>query len=92
MEQPKGFADQGSNMDFIGWVQSQLTQFGFSTSTSTTLFMDSQRAIAKNPIVRGRSKHIDVLFHFVRDYIADGRISLDLLPKPLHRPTLDHLL
>ena len=76
----------------------------FHISTSTTLFLDSQNAIslAKNPIVRGRSKHIDVHFHFVRDYIADGRILLeycptkdniaDLLTKPLPRPTLDHLL
>ena len=54
------------------WIQQILSHFGCSTSTSTTLFLDSQSAIAlaKNPIVCGRSKHIDVHFHFVRDYIA----------------------
>ena len=87
------------------WIQQILTHLGCSTSTSTTLFSDSQSAIAlaKNPIVHGRSKHIDVHFHFVHgDYIVDGRIRLeycptkdniaDLLTKPLPRPTLDHLL
>ena len=84
-------------------VQQILTHLGCSTSTSTTLFLDSQSAIAlaKNPIVHGRSKHIDVYFHFVRDCIANGRISLeycptrdniaDLLTKPLPSPTLEHL-
>ena len=86
------------------WIQQILSHLGCSHSTSTTIFSDSQSAIAlaKNPIVRGRSKHIDVHFHFVCDYIADGRIRLeycptkdneaDLLTKPLPRPTLDHLL
>ena len=87
------------------WLQQILSHLGCLTSTSTTLYSDSQSAIAlaKNPIVRGRSKHIDVHFHFVlRDYIADGRIRLeycptkdniaDLLTKPLPQPSLDHLL
>lgn len=86
------------------WIQQILSHLGYSTSTSTLLYSDSQSAIslAKNSIIRGRSKHIDVHFHFVRDYIADGRISLeycstkdniaDLLTKPLPRPTLDTLL
>ena len=72
--------------------------------TSTTLFSDSQSAIglAHNPIVRGQSKHIDVHFHFVCDYITECRISLeycptkdnivDLLTNHLPQPTLDHLL
>ena len=84
------------------WIQQILAHLGCSSSTSTLIYSDSQSAIAlaKNPIIRGgRSKHIDVHFHFVRDYIADGRICLeycstkdnvaDLLTKPLPRPTLD---
>ena len=86
------------------WIQQILTHLGCLTSTSTTLFLDSQNtiALAKNPIVRGRSNHIGVHFHFVRDYIAEGRIRLeycptkdniaDLLTKTLPRPTLDCLL
>ena len=86
------------------WIQQILSHLGCSTLTSTTLFLDLQSAIAlaHNPIVHGQSRHIDVLFHFVCDYITDGRISLeycptkdniaDLLTKPLPRPTLDHLL
>ena len=86
------------------WIQQILSHLGCSTLTSSTLFLDLQSAIALAhiPIVHGRSKHIDVHFHFVCDYITDGRISLeycptkdniaDLLTKPLPRPSLDHLL
>lgn len=60
------------------WIQQLLSHLGCSHSTSTTLHLDSQSAIAlaKNPIVC-RSKYIDVHFHFVRDYIIDGRIHLE---------------
>ena len=86
------------------WIQQILSHLECSTSPSTTLLLDSQSvmSLAKNPIGRGLSKHIDVHFHFVRDYIADRRICLeycptkdniaDLLTKPLPRTTLDHLL
>lgn len=50
-------------------------------------------AIARNPVLHGRTKHIDVKFHFVRGLVADGVIQLehcntedqlaDVLTKPL---------
>ena len=38
------------------------------------LMVDNQPAIAlaKNPILHDRSKHIDVKFHFLRDYVDGG--------------------
>ena len=81
-----------------------LDHLAVSPSSPTVIFSDSQSAIAlaHNPVVRGRTKHIDVHYHFVRDYIEEGRVSLeyvstsdniaDLLTKPLPRPTLDYLL
>jgi len=43
------------------------------------LKMDNQSAItlSKNPILHDRSKHIDIKFHFIRDYVDSGRICVD---------------
>jgi len=42
------------------------------------LWCDSQSAIqlAKNQVHHARTKHIDVRYHFVRDVIEEGDISL----------------
>ena len=44
--------------------------------------VDNQSAInlAKNPINHQRSKHIDVRYHFIRDEIQKGFISLFYVP------------
>ena len=59
--------------------------------------VDNQPAIAlaKNPILHDRSKHIDVKFHFLRDCVDEGQIVIefvetgrqlaDVLIKPLGR-------
>ena len=61
------------------------------------LMVDNQPAIAlaKNPILHDRSKHIDVKFHFLRDCVDEGQIVIefvetgqqlaDILTKPLGR-------
>jgi hypothetical protein len=41
--------------------------------------------LAKNPKVNDRSKHIDIAYHFVRERIVDGSLSL------LHVPGVENL-
>lgn len=45
---------------------------------ATKIFCDNQSTIAitKNPAMHGRTKHIDIRFHFIRDLVADGEIIL----------------
>lgn len=45
---------------------------------ATEIFCDDRLAIstAENAGMRGRAKHIDIQFHFVRGLVADGLISL----------------
>ena len=45
---------------------------------SVNLWCDSQSAIhlAKNQVHHARTKHIDVRYHFLRDVIEEGDISL----------------
>jgi hypothetical protein len=64
----------------------------------TRLFIDNQSAIrlARNPIIHGQAKHIEVKHHIVRERLADKTIELehvrtdnqlaDILTKPLSGP------
>lgn len=72
-----------------------LEEFGLKQTGSSTIMCDNSSAIklSKNPVLHGRSKHIDVRFHFLRDLSKDGVVKLvhcgtndqiaDILTKPL---------
>ena len=79
-------------------LKSQLeADFGYAPAPAR-LFGDNQAAIAlaKNPIGSERSKHIDVRYHFIREKVDDGSVTIDyvntadmvadLLTKPLPLP------
>jgi hypothetical protein len=44
---------------------------------------DGARALAYNPVHGSRSKHIDVLWHYVRERVADGTITVAHVPTSL---------
>ena len=45
---------------------------------ATVIYCDNQGAIAlaKNPQFHARTKHIDIQYHFMREGVADGSVSL----------------
>ncbi|WVZ58228.1 hypothetical protein U9M48_008516 [Paspalum notatum var. saurae] len=59
------------------WMKATLSDFSLSFGR-IPLLMDSTSAIsvAKNPVLHSRTKHIDVRFHFLRDYYEKGDIDL----------------
>lgn len=59
-----------------------LRELGFDTLADVTIFNDNQgaRELAHNPVYHGRSKHIDVRHHFIREALQDQPIRLDYLP------------
>jgi hypothetical protein len=77
------------------WMRRILEKIGYQQEGSTVIMSDSSSAIkiSKNPVMHGRSKHIDVMFHFLRDLVKDGVIKLefcgtkeqvaDVMTKPL---------
>jgi hypothetical protein len=79
---------------WLRWLVEELTGEKLSTPTFR---VDNKSAIAlaKNPVLHDRSKHIDVRYHFIRDCVEEGLIRLeyvetarqlgDLLTKPLGR-------
>ena len=60
------------------WLRAFLVGLGLKASAPTSILCDSQGAIAlaKNPEHHQRSKHIDLRYHFVREQVSGGAISL----------------
>jgi hypothetical protein len=77
------------------WMQRILEKLSLKESKGTTIFCDNSSTIklSKNPVLHGRSKHIDVRFHFLRDLTREGAVELvycgtqeqlaDIMTKPL---------
>lgn len=77
------------------WMRRILEKLNHVQDGCTTVFCDNSSTIklSKNPVMHGRSKHIDVRFHFLCDLTQDGVVELvhcgtqdqvaDLMTKPL---------
>ena len=68
----------------------------------TTIFCDiSSIALSKNPVFHGRSKHIEIRYHFIKELMGNGDIKIefykseqqlvDIFTEPLGIGTLVHL-
>ena len=55
-----------------------LKEIGHSQIERTKIMCDntSISKLTKNPVLHGRSKHIRVRFHFIRDLIKEGTVNL----------------
>ncbi|KAM1569159.1 hypothetical protein ACFX10_034310 [Malus domestica] len=85
------------------WLRRMLEVLSNQQQDSTTIYCDNVSAIklSRNPVMHGRSKHIDVRYHFLRDLCKDGVIELqfcksedqvaDLMTKPLKQPAFEKL-
>lgn len=60
------------------WLRRMLEALGDKQEGSTIIFCDNISTIklSRNPIMHGRSKHIDVRFHFLRNLWNDGVVEL----------------
>jgi hypothetical protein len=77
------------------WLNRILEEVKHAQQGPIMLFCDNNSTIklSKNPVLHGRSKHIDVRFHFLRDLTKEGKVELvhcrsaeqiaDILTKPL---------
>ncbi|CAI0435035.1 unnamed protein product [Linum tenue] len=71
----------GSSCAQLLWLKSQLNDYGLKVS-SVPLYCDNTSAICmtKNPVQHSRTKHIDIKYHFIRELVKDGHISLHHIP------------
>ena len=67
------------------WAHCLLADIGFSQPVPTPLFSDNQSAImlVQNPEFHKRTKHIDVVFHLIREFQERGDISILYVPTKL---------
>ena len=77
------------------WIRRVLKEMGHSDDNCMQIKCDNSSTIklSKNPVMHGRSKHIDVRYHFLRNLTRSGSIALihcgsreqvaDIMTKPL---------
>ena len=60
------------------WMVNLVEEITTKSHGVITMKIDSMSAInlAKNPISHGRSKHIDMRFHYLREHVEDGKINV----------------
>ena len=60
------------------WTYQTLLTMGIDIQLSMQIMEDNQACIqiADNPISQRRTRHVDIRYHFVRDYINDGTVTL----------------
>ena len=85
------------------WADRWINEVGYTTEIPITLLGDNNGSIslAKNPENHGRTKHIDVRYHFIREKVEEGLISVqyvntkeqlaDGMTKPLDRPHFEQM-
>ena len=63
------------------WIRSLITELGYNLAP-ILVNGDNQGSIfmAQNPITEKRSKHIDIKYHVIREYIKEGHIKLYYIP------------
>jgi len=64
------------------WMVYFLKKLGVSLQEPMVVNVDNQGSIilAKNPVFHDRSKHIDIQYHFTRDFVKEQRIHLEYIP------------
>ncbi|OMO73140.1 Integrase, catalytic core [Corchorus capsularis] len=87
----------------LTWVQNLISELGLSCPTAPTIHCDNMGAtyISTNPALHSKMKHVSIDFHFVRDKVNAGLLTVnhissqdqlaDLLTKPLPRQRFCHL-
>ena len=64
------------------WLRKILCDLSYEPETPAVLSVDNQSAIkrAKNPEFHKRTKHIDIKFHFIRQNVVNGELSVEYIP------------
>lgn len=92
----------GESVSQLLWMTHTLEDYGLSYR-NVQMLCDNMSTInlAKNPVHHSRTKHIEMIHHFIRDHVARGDIELnyvesksnlaDIFTKPLSEKEFSHL-
>ena len=85
------------------WTYQTLLTIGVNIKLPMHIMEDNQACIriADNPVSQRKTTHMDIRFHFIRDYVIDGTVSIeycptremlaDIMTKVMHKPTFTRL-
>jgi len=61
------------------WLSNLLVELTRKKQKAVTLYVDNNSAIAlmRNPVFHGKSKHIDIKYHFIRERVEAGQIKVE---------------
>ncbi len=64
------------------YLRTLLKDFGYEQKEPTIIHQDNQGSIAisKNAVVSRRTKHIDIKYHYVREMVETGEVTMDYIP------------
>ncbi|MCO5555346.1 hypothetical protein L7F22_008892 [Adiantum nelumboides] len=64
------------------WLRRLMVDLGVGQDTANTIYTDSQSAlaVARNPLFHACTKHIEVHYHYVRERLLAGELSLAYVP------------
>ncbi|CAL9014556.1 unnamed protein product [Prunus brigantina] len=64
------------------WLRQLLGALHHEQKSPTTIYCDNNSAIAlaRNPVFHGRTKHIHVKFHYIRDLVNDKVVEVQYCP------------
>ena len=64
---------------YVKWVLMWFKECEFDMVLPVKIYCDNQSCIdiSENPVLKERSKHIDIKYYFVRDMVQDGTISME---------------
>ena len=67
------------------WLRQLLHDIGSPCASATVLHIDNQSAIqlVKNPVFHGRTKHIEIQYHFIREKYENKNIDVVYIPSEL---------
>ena len=86
------------------WISMALKELSVDFNHKMVIYIDNQAAkkLAENAVNQERTKHIDTRYHFIRQVVQSGRVTLryvdtkenvsDLLTKTTTRTTFAHLV
>ncbi|MDV3143398.1 MAG: Ty1/Copia family ribonuclease HI, partial [Sweet potato little leaf phytoplasma] len=66
----------------VSWIRQVLKDLFVFLPQAPLLLCDNQSALqlAKNPIFHGRTKHVEIDFHFVREKVVSNDLQLRFVP------------
>jgi hypothetical protein len=64
------------------YLRQLLEELGYPQVSATKIFEDNQGciALARNPVLHKRTKHIEIRYHFIRERIESKQVQLEYVP------------